>query len=220
MPGEINVISPKYYIDLRIGKAIVRAIIDSGASSKFISEHIARELNLRRHKLHDDQTFKVVNGDTVHCTQFVQVYAQMHTVNFYLSFRVAHMHPDLILGVPFLVRFNPLIDWQARNFRVSRKGCHHWIPIVHKHPAYILNPVAFPHDPSPSSASSGVPFPEWEEYTEEDVKAVAKFYDQQSENPFTPGAPASGSSAHTTTVRKKKKKWTKPEVSLPPKTTQ
>ena len=89
VPGEINVISPMFYIDLRIGKAIVRALIDSGASSNFISEHVALELNLRRHKLHDGQTFKVANGDTVHCTQFVHVYATMHTVNFYLNLRVA-----------------------------------------------------------------------------------------------------------------------------------
>ena len=89
------------------------------------------------------------------------------------------MHRDLILGVPFLVRFNPLIDWKARSFRVFRKVGHHWIPIVHKHSSYNLNPVAFPHDTNSSEASSGVPLPEWEEYTEEDVKAVAKLYDQQ-----------------------------------------
>ena len=110
-----------FYIDLQIGKAIVRSLIDSGASSNFISEHVAHELHLRRHKLHDGQTFKVANGDTVPCTQFVHVYAKMHTVKFYLNLMVAPMHPDLILGVPFLVRFNPLIDWQARSFRVSRK---------------------------------------------------------------------------------------------------
>ena len=163
--SEINVIAPMFYIDLQIGKAIVRALIDSGASSNFISEHVAHELHLRRHNMHDGQTFKVANWDTVHCTQFVLVYAQMHRVKFYLNLRVAPMYPDLILGVPFLVRFNPLIDWQARSFRVSRKGGHHWIPIVHKHSAYNLNPVAFPHDPKPSTTSTGVTFPEWEEYT-------------------------------------------------------
>ena len=51
--GAINVISPLFYIDLHIGKAIVSALIDSGASANFISETVASELNLRRHKLHD-----------------------------------------------------------------------------------------------------------------------------------------------------------------------
>ena len=139
----------------------------------FISEHVTHELHLRRHKLHDGQTFKVANGDTVPCTQFVHVYTQMHTLKFYLNLRVAPMHPDLILGVPFHVRFNPLIDWQARSFQVSLKGGHHWIPIVHNHSSYNLNAVAFPHDPKPSTTSTGVPFPECGEYTEKEVKAVA-----------------------------------------------
>ena len=140
--GEINVIAPMFYIDLQIWKAIVRALIYSGASSNFSSEHVANELHLRRHKLQDGQTFKVANGDTVPYTQFGHVYAQMHTVKFYLNLRVAPMHLDLILGVPFLVRFNPLIDWQARSSRVSRKGGHHWIPIVHKHSAYNPNKLS------------------------------------------------------------------------------
>ena len=150
-----------FYIDLQIWKAIVRALIDSGSSSNFISKHVSNELYLRRHKLHDGQTFKVANVDTVSCTQFVHVYAQMHTVKFHLNLRVAPMHPDLILGVPFHVRCNLLIDWQARSFRVSRKGGHHWIPIVHKYSAYNLNPVAFPHNHKLSTTSTGVPFPEW-----------------------------------------------------------
>ena len=41
--GAINVISPMFYIDLHIGKAIVRALIDSGASANFISETVASE---------------------------------------------------------------------------------------------------------------------------------------------------------------------------------
>ena len=65
-----------------------------------------------------------------------------------------------------LLRISADGSGKARSFQVSRRGGHHWIPIVHKHSGYNLNPVAFPHDPSPSSASTGVPFPEWEEYTE------------------------------------------------------
>ena len=72
--GAINVISPMFYIDLHIGTAIVRALIDSGASANFVSETVASDLNLRRHKLPDGQTFKVANGDPVPCTQFVHVY--------------------------------------------------------------------------------------------------------------------------------------------------
>ena len=90
---ELNAISPMFYIDLRIGKALVRSLIDSGSSSNFIPEHVTHELNLRRNMLHDGQTFKVANGDEVHCTQFVHVYVHMHTVKFYLNLRVAPQAP-------------------------------------------------------------------------------------------------------------------------------
>ena len=61
----------------------------------------------------------------------MHVYVIMHTVCVYLKFRVVPMHPTLILGVPFLQWFNPLINWQARSFRVHRRDGIHWIAIVH-----------------------------------------------------------------------------------------
>ena len=59
--GEICPISPLFYTDLGIGKALVRALIDSGASANFIFVREASELQLRRHKLHSGQTFTVAN---------------------------------------------------------------------------------------------------------------------------------------------------------------
>ena len=54
----------------------------------------------------------------------------MHTLRFYINLRVVPIHPDSILWIAFLHRFNPLINWQERSFRVQRSDSTHWIPIV------------------------------------------------------------------------------------------
>ena len=93
------------------------------------------------------------------------------------------MHPDLILGIPFLTRFNPVINWQLCSFRVQRDKRHHWIPIVYKHDCYGIQAVAFPHDPTQQTSSGGIPLQEWEEPTAEDVQAVAKLCNAAPNDP-------------------------------------
>ena len=139
------------------------ALIDSGASANFISERVASELQLRRHKSNSCQPFTIANGDNVPCTQFVHIYIQMSSAKFDLTLRIAPMHPDLILGAPFLVRFNPLIDWQARHFRIIRKDGPHRISIVSKHSSDDLDAISVPPDHASSASYKGIPFPEREE---------------------------------------------------------
>ena len=112
----------------------------------------------------------------------MHVYVTMHTIRFYTNLRVTPMHTDQILGIPFLQTFNPLFNWQERSFRVHRRDGTHWIPIVQKWPCRIAASVAFPHDTTPVTATGGIPFPEWEEPTEEDKHAVAKMYDAATED--------------------------------------
>ena len=162
----INPISPMFYVELQTGPGIVNALIDSGASENFISDRVARELCLKRHRLHEGQTFTAASGDAIPWTEFVHVHVTMHTIRFYMNLRVAPMHPDLILAIPFLQRFNRLINWQERSFRVHRRDGTHWIPIVQKLPYRSAASVAFPHDPTHVTATGGITFTEWEEPTE------------------------------------------------------
>ena len=171
-----------------------------------------------RELLRGGTALTVANGDRVHYTQFVHIYIQMSSVKFYLTLRIAPMHPDLILGAPFLVRFNPLIDWQARNFRIIRTDGPHRIPIVSKHSSYDLQAVSFPHNPATSASSKGIPFPEWDEPKDEDVKAVAKLYERAGYNHLEPKIPSSNPSVVPNSPRKKKKKkGTRPEIVAIPK---
>ena len=97
----------------------------------------------------------------------------MHTICFYLNLRAVPMHHTLILGIPFLQRFSPFINWQAQSFRVHRLDGVHWIPIVHRRPKYDAASVAVSHDLAPAASAGGIAFMEWEEPTEDDKRAVA-----------------------------------------------
>ena len=114
----------------------------------FISERVASELSLRRHKLHAGQTIVAATGENIACAHFTHVYVQMEDLKFYVNLSIVPMHPGLILGIPFLVHFNPLINWQERSFRIMRYGKAYWIPIVQKPIWSEVNAIPFPNVPS------------------------------------------------------------------------
>ena len=132
-----------------------------------------------------------------------------------MNFRVVPIHPDLILGIPILHRFNPLINWQERSFRVHRQDGTHWTPIVKRRPCRTAASVAFPHDTTPVTATGGIPFPEWKEPTEDDKCAVAKMYDAATEDTRFSKSPMATAGGNVKRGRKKKKKGQRPETVAP-----
>ena len=62
-----------------------------------------------------------------------------------------------------------------------RKDGTYWVPIVYRQKGAGMNSASFPHDPALVTSSGGVPFQEWEEPTQEDIRAVAKLYDAATE---------------------------------------
>ena len=63
-----------FYVELQIGPGIVNALIDSGASANLVPDRVAQELCLKRHRLHEGQTFTAASGDAIPCTEFMHVY--------------------------------------------------------------------------------------------------------------------------------------------------
>ena len=112
------------------------------------------------------------------------------------------MHPDLVLGVPFLHRFTHLINWQERSFRIHRRDGTHWIPIVQKRPCRSAASVAFPHDPTPVTATGRIPFTE---PTEEDKRAVAKMYDATQEDTRFSKSPTATAGGRETRTKEEEK---------------
>ena len=76
---------------------------------------------------------------------------------------------------------------------------------MHCRPKFDAASVSLPHDPAPAASAGGIPFPEWEEPTEEDKKAVAKLYDAAHEDARLGSTPAGTIADKAKHGRKEKK---------------
>ena len=45
------------------------------------------------------------------------------------------LHKEIILGIPWLEKANPVIDWTQRRVRVFHRGCDVTLPLIHKREA-------------------------------------------------------------------------------------
>ena len=45
------------------------------------------------------------------------------------------LHKEIILGIPWLEKANPVIDWTQRRVRVFHRGCDVTLPLTHKRDA-------------------------------------------------------------------------------------
>ena len=105
---------PVIFEDLQVTE---RALIDSGAGGNFISEELARKLRLPRTELRRHIVVKNVdgtrnvNGIISHRTITTLVIAgRRQTVSFLIT---GLGDQRLILGLPWLIKENPILDWKA-----------------------------------------------------------------------------------------------------------
>src|SRR3984893_14346714 len=93
-----------------------RALIDSGATENFISPMLVQSLGLKPRALTKPIDIHTVDGSghkDGKLTKFLWLTVQLGGKRTLLSFLVAAIGGDhLILGYPFLHRFNPHIDWR------------------------------------------------------------------------------------------------------------
>ena len=86
------------------------ALLDSGASENFISHVLANSLQLPRHKLRNPFTVKAANGELIRVKTFARLSVYVDTFVLRFSLRTGHMHPQIVLGMPFLRAYNPHIN--------------------------------------------------------------------------------------------------------------
>jgi len=93
-----------------------RALIDSGATENFISPTLVQSLGLKPRTLRKPIDIHTVDGSghkDGKLTKFLWLTVQLGEEKTLLLFLVATIGGDhLILGYPFLHRFNPRIDWR------------------------------------------------------------------------------------------------------------
>ena len=96
------------------------AFLDSGAQTSLIGERFASKHSLGRHLLNIPLVLKSFNGtssETV--TQGVTTHLSTSGHGEHKSFGIARMPHDLILGIDWLRRHNPVIDWSSETLSFS-----------------------------------------------------------------------------------------------------
>ena len=106
----------------------LRAMIDSGASGTFINSKIVQLHHIRKEKL--EETIVLHNIDqTENAGGYVTHYAPLtlivggHLER--IQFLMANIgNDDIILGIDWLDKHNPDIDWRKRTIEFRRCNCH------------------------------------------------------------------------------------------------
>ena len=86
-------------------------MVDSGASNNFVSSKLLNELGIDSHK-GPRVRVRLADASTVFTDRFISVLVDFGGgVASLLRFTVLDVECPSILGMPFLQRMNPMIDW-------------------------------------------------------------------------------------------------------------
>ena len=119
---EVNSLVSLVCIPVSIHDVPLRALIDSGASENFISTDVVTSLNLPSHDLKCPSSLRIADGSVHNVTKFVRVRVAFGSLTIPLVLRVFQMSHQIILGFPFLQRFQPDIDWAAKCLSFVYRG--------------------------------------------------------------------------------------------------
>ena len=107
-------IRPLFYLRALIHRQKFKALIDSGASNNFISQRIIHQLNLQTNPLKHQLTVKSADGTTLSCNSYTSLKLKLSNLQIRITLRIIDIVPDIVLGLPFLQTYNPIIDWRSR----------------------------------------------------------------------------------------------------------
>jgi RNase H-like domain found in reverse transcriptase/Reverse transcriptase (RNA-dependent DNA polymerase)/Integrase zinc binding domain/Integrase core domain/gag-polyprotein putative aspartyl protease len=100
-----------------------RALIDSGASSQFISKAFAASLKGPRIQKSNPDSIRLANGHTLTSDHVQRLSFSLSNYSDQDTFHEVDLEGfDLILGRPWLSRVNPDINWKTGTLRLKHKG--------------------------------------------------------------------------------------------------
>ena len=106
-----------------VNKNIVKVLIDSGATGNFISEELIIAWGLRVEPEPQYEELTLVDGSIVKAAGRVQFNLRCGDYRGKITARVfPHLHKELILGMPWLIQENPVIDWARGQVTIQRQG--------------------------------------------------------------------------------------------------
>ena len=91
-----------------------RILMDSGATGNFISRNLVKKLGLKTRKKHENLTVKYADGNSEECSDYLQsIPFKIQNYNDREHFDVISLkNYDMIVGLPWLSRVNPKINWR------------------------------------------------------------------------------------------------------------
>ena len=119
---ELNSLVSLVCIPVSIHDVPLRALIDSGASENFISSDVVSSLSLQAHDLKSPSSLRIADGSVHNVTKFVRVRITFGSLIIPLVLRIFQMSHQIILGFPFLQRFQPYIDWADKCLSFVYRG--------------------------------------------------------------------------------------------------
>ena len=92
-------------------------MIDSGATALFIHERFVKQNRMVKHRLPQEIGLRNIDGSANQAgklTHFVRLKLDVGPHSETTEFLVTNLGPEnVILGLPWLKRFNPSVDWDA-----------------------------------------------------------------------------------------------------------
>ena len=116
---------PVMYIPITLDSLHTYALIDSGASVSTIDRSFTNTRNIRHHTT-TPMNLTLANGNTVTSTDTTEtlemILDKKHKEE--IRFRIVNLSDQtVILGMDWLTRHNPLIDWPSRSMRLGSNHC-------------------------------------------------------------------------------------------------
>jgi hypothetical protein len=97
----------------------VSILVDSGASTQFMSETLANELSLPLTEKKVGNDVRLGNGDKIRSNHFVRFLYSIGPFSEIEKFHILNLAAyDLVLGRPWLNRINPDVDWPNNRIRI------------------------------------------------------------------------------------------------------
>ena len=89
----------------------VQVLLDSGATSDFMSMKTAQSARLPLYKPTRPGHVLAAGGVQVEVRYYARAYVRIGNVVFRHHFKVLEILPDVVLGLPWLRSYNPVVNW-------------------------------------------------------------------------------------------------------------